>query len=57
MFDSEGTRLFSDYLNWKNSDKAIEDMGLVENAPPEAVSAYEKYKELIKKADENSELI
>ena len=57
MFDSEGTRLFFDYLNWKNIDKAIEDMGLIENAPPEAVLAYEKFKEIMEEANENSELI
>jgi len=57
MFDSEITRLFFEYLNWKNADKAIEDMGLIENAPPEAKNAYEKYKEIIREASNNNELI
>jgi hypothetical protein len=57
MFDSEDTRLFFYYLNWGNADMPIEDMGLVENAPAEAVLAYEQYKERIKEADENEALI
>ena len=57
MFDSEITRLFFEYLNWENADKAIEDMDLVENAPSEAIAAYEEYKEMMKEADKNDELI
>jgi hypothetical protein len=57
MFDSEITRLFFEYLNWENADKAIEDMGLVENAPSEAIAAYEEYKEMMKEAGKNDELI
>jgi hypothetical protein len=57
MFDSEATRLFFDYLNWENVDKAIEDMGLVENAPQEAINAYERFKEIMREANKNNELI
>ena len=57
MLDSEDSRLFFDYLNWENIDKAWEDMGLVENAPPEAVKAYEEYKKMMKEENKNEKYV
>jgi hypothetical protein len=56
MNDSDALDLFSDYLNFKNLGKAIEEMGLVENAPQEAVLAYEEYKKMMKEINEDDEL-
>ena len=42
--ESDLIYLFYDYLNWKNEGMATSDMGLVENAPQEAIDAYEDYK-------------
>jgi hypothetical protein len=57
MNDSENTKLFFDYLNWENVNEAIEDMGLVKNATPEAINAYEKYKKIMREVNKNNELI
>ena len=35
---------FSKYLNKENEGMATSDMGLVVNAPQEAIDAYEQYK-------------
>jgi len=35
---------FYDYLNWENKGMATSDMGLVANAPQEAIDAYEQFK-------------
>jgi len=44
MIDSEYWDKFYDYLNWENKGMATSDMGLVANAPQEAIDAYEQYK-------------
>jgi len=35
---------FYKYLNWANKGMATSEMGLIENAPQEAIDAYEEYK-------------
>jgi len=37
---------FSKYLNKENEDLATADMGLVDNAPQEAINAYEQFKKV-----------
>jgi hypothetical protein len=44
MIDSEYWDKFYKYLNWENKGMATSEMGLVENAPQEAIDAYELYK-------------
>jgi len=34
---------FYNYLNWDNKGLATSDMGLIANAPQEAIEAYEQY--------------
>ena len=40
MLSPEIWEPFYDYLDWSNDGKAWADMGLVADAPPEAVNAY-----------------
>jgi len=44
MIDSEYWDKFYKYLNWENKGIATSRMGLVANAPQEAIDAYEQYK-------------
>jgi hypothetical protein len=47
---------FYDYLNWENKGMSTSRMGLVANAPQEAIDAYEQYKkEEIEMLDEDDE--
>ena len=41
---SRFTDIFRPYLDPENSDTIYYEQGLVSNAPPEAVKAYEEYK-------------
>jgi hypothetical protein len=57
--ESDLIHQFFDYLNWKNEGMATSDMGLIENAPQEAIDAYEQYKkeeiEILDDSDEYTE--
>jgi hypothetical protein len=44
MIASEYLGKFYNYLNWENAGIATSRMGLVSNAPQEAIDAYEQYK-------------
>jgi len=55
MIAKEVVKSFLPYLNYNqpNADKKDwSELGLVVNAPKEAILAYEKYKEIEKKAEE-----
>ena len=57
MYDMDIWTIFSDYLN-ETADtrsKPTSEMGLVENAPIEAIEAYEEYKKREKERDPDSE--
>jgi hypothetical protein len=55
MLDPKIIKPFFDYLDRTNEDKSWEEMGLVANAPPEAIKAYEEYKKLIKDINDNDD--
>jgi hypothetical protein len=42
---------FSKYLNWDDEEAPTSEMGLIENAPQEAIDAYEEYIKLEKESD------
>ena len=42
--ESDLIHLFFNFLNWENKGMATVKMGLIENAPQEAIDAYEAYK-------------
>ena len=54
MIDPDVIIPFYDYLDPANEDKPWSEMGLVPNAPPEAVEAYKEYQE-IEKANAESD--
>ena len=43
--------IFSKYLDRENKEKPTSERGLVKNAPPEAVEAYEEFKKIEAKTD------
>jgi len=53
MINPELIAPFYDYLDKTNIDKSWEEMGLIANAPPEAVAAYEEYKRLIREINKS----
>ena len=44
MYNLDIYSKFYNYLDWSNKGKATSDMGLISNAPVEAIEAYEQYK-------------
>jgi hypothetical protein len=54
LYSDDYLHKFYDYLNWENVT-ATSLMGLVENAPQEAIDAYEKYKKLEKERLDSNE--
>jgi len=45
--------LFFDYLDWSNGVKPTSQLGLVKNAPQEALDAYKEYQRIEKEEIEN----
>ena len=53
MISYDAIKKFEPYLNEIKPWQGMADCGLVSNAPPEAIEQYEKYKKMIKEADES----